>query len=90
MEKGKIYELVCGYVDESCMIKEELAIKNEFAEGTECYQLYEQVYQANQKICERLEEDECQEVEIIINNMFDIMRIIALRMYDYGKGICDE
>ena len=90
MEKGQIYELVCGSIQESCMTEEEKSIINEFAEGTECYRLYEQVYQANRKICERLEEDECQEVEVIINNMFDIMQIIAFRMYDYGRGIYNE
>lgn len=90
MEKGKIYELVCGSIEESCMTEEECGIINEFAEGTECYQLYEQVYQANRKVCELLQEEECQEVEVIINNMFDIMKIIAFRMYDYGRGIDNE
>ncbi len=60
-------------------------IVNEYDENSLCEKKYEEIFKANQKLCERLgvvEEDD--DVECIINNFFDITKHLCLKMYDYG------
>lgn len=86
MNKEYIYDLMTGQV-----IQEQVSaagynvIKDEFAEGERCAALYEQVYLSKRNLCERLKENEVTEVENIITDMFEITRILALQMYEYGK-----
>ena len=61
------------------------AIEDEFAKGKECCLLYEGVYQAGRNLCERLGEDEDSDVEIILNGMERINRLVSLKMYEYGR-----
>jgi hypothetical protein len=42
------------------------------------------VYEAKQRILERLEENEDADIETIIRNMEAISEILALKIYDYG------
>lgn len=50
--------------------------------------LYEGIYQAERNLCERLGEDENEDVETILNGMERITRILAMKMYEYGKYGC--
>ena len=63
---------------------EDMDLVDEFVEGKPCFELYEHVCDANKRICERLGVQEDKDVEIIINCMDDIGRILAMKMYDYG------
>lgn len=47
--------------------------------------MYEGVYQAGRNLCERLGEDEDSDVEIILNGMERINRLVSLKMYEYGR-----
>ena len=47
--------------------------------------MYEGVYQAGRNLCERLGEDEDEDVEIILNGMERITRLVSLKMYEYGR-----
>lgn len=63
-------------------------VKNAFAPGTACNELYRQIYHANRRLCQRLGQiDEDPDVELIINNFMEINRILCLEMYRYGKKI---
>ena len=60
-------------------------MEDEFAEGRkECGELYAKVYAANRRICRRLKTEEDADVEGIVDNMFRITKILALKMYDCG------
>ena len=60
-------------------------ITNEFAEGAECSRLYEQVYEAERRLEERLGvEGHDKDVEQIICAMSDIQRHLCFKMYEYG------
>ena len=60
-------------------------VENLFEEDACCMKLYAQVYDANQRLCERLGVvDEDDDVEIIISNMMDIERIVSMKMFEYG------
>lgn len=91
IDTRRIYELMTGQVVESDISEEERAvIKDEFADGERCAAIYEQIYHEKRNLCERLQEDEITEVENMITDMFEITRILALQMYEYGRMRLDE
>ncbi len=86
MQKELIYDKMNGFLTEGMSsLQGGAAIEDEFAEGKECCLLYEGVYQAGRNLCERLGEDEDSDVEIILNGMERINRLVSLRMYEYGR-----
>lgn len=61
-------------------------VENAFAPGGDCDRLYRQVYEANCRLCDRLgKNDGDPDVELIINNLLQINRILSLKMYHYGR-----
>lgn len=60
-------------------------VENMFTQGSECDTLYGEVFDAYERIknrlCVKAEDDDC---ELIINSLMDIGRIVAYRMYEYG------
>lgn len=48
--------------------------------------LYSRVYDANVRLCERLGVEEDTDVNIIIDSMNEITRILVMKMYDYGAN----
>ena len=89
MQKEQIFEKMNGFLtEELLLLPEQHIIEDEFAEGKECCLLYEGIYQAERNLCERLGEDENEDVEAILNGMERITRILAMKMYEYGKYWC--
>lgn len=87
-KQEKIYELVNGYFTEEVPAKVDgIHIENEFKGGSECSNLYEEVYALKAKINDRLSTDEDEDLEHLIDCMESINRIIALKMYTYGAKI---
>lgn len=80
-----IYDSLNGDLIEEYRCK---GVENLFAEGSECLELYGQIYEASLRICERLEpgkdKEEDEDTEIMINSMLKMMEIVALKMYEYG------
>ena len=86
MQKEQIFEKMNGFLAEgSHSLSEQADIEDEFAEGKECCLLYEGVYQAERNLCERLGEDEDEDVEAILNGMERITKLLAMKMYEYGR-----
>jgi predicted site-specific integrase-resolvase len=52
--------------------------------------LYQEVFDANRRLCERLGVDEDKDIEHLINNMQDIAKILAMKMFDYGMRVQQE
>ena len=78
-----IYDTLTGSLKEEYSIP---GVENAFESGSLCDRLYEQVYQANIRLCDRLGQiDEDPDVEIIINNLMEICRHLSLKMYRYGQ-----
>ncbi len=84
MQKELVYDKMNGFLAEGMASIPE-GIEDEFAEGKECCLLYEGVYQAGRNLCERLGEDEDEDVETILNGMERITRLVSLKMYEYGR-----
>ena len=59
-------------------------IPNAFAAGEPCQMLYQQIYEAKCRLCDRLGEDEDADVECILDRFFEINRELCLRMYHLG------
>lgn len=86
MRGEMIYNIINGFYDSNAVsIPENLKFTDAFAEGTECSELANKMYQAKVNICEKLGEDEDVDLEIIFDSMEAIMKIISLKMYEYGK-----
>ena len=86
MQKELIYDKMNGFLTDGLpSLAEGTVVEDEFAEGKECCLLYEGVYQAGRNLCERLGEDEDSDVEIILNGMERINRLVSLKMYEYGR-----
>ncbi|MDE6908563.1 MAG: hypothetical protein K2P21_10455 [Lachnospiraceae bacterium] len=84
-EKQRIFQLMNGTWDlEKYPVPEAGMVENEFEEGSVCSILYEEVYNANRRICERLGVEEDRDVELIIGNLLKIGEYQSMRMYDYG------
>ena len=86
MQKELIYDKMNGFLTDGLpSLAEGTVVEDEFAEGKECCLLYEGVYQAERNLCERLGEDEDEDVEAILNGMERIARVLAMKMYEYGR-----
>ncbi len=82
-----IYNLVCGNFNlKDFYIPESNIVKNEFEEGSPCSEGYRRMLDAYARVCKRLgsPEWEDEDVEVIINELLDISRLVALKMFDYG------
>ena len=76
-----IYDLVNGA---RIRQPEDPRVENLFATGRECEKLYNDVYEANLRLCQRLGVEEDADVEIIINSLLRIGELVGKRMYCYG------
>ena len=74
--RDMIYDVVIGAVEEGNANPE---VKTVFGEDSLCEKLYEEIYQTKEKLSQRLgkEGEEDADIEKIINNMFDICRIVG-------------
>ena len=83
--RDMIYDVVIGAVEED---SDNPAVKTVFGEDSLCEKLYEEIYQTKEKLSQRLgkEGEEDADIEKIINNMFDICRIVGNKMYEYGMS----
>lgn len=83
--KELIFDLMIGSLDiERFPCPASQIVANEYEDGRECEKLYGEVYEANQRICERMGVEEDDDVTTILNCMDNIARILAYKMFDYG------
>ena len=85
-KKKLIYNLMIGSYDLQALPDSAKTImENEFAPGSECDKLYSEVYEANRRVCSRLQEEEDKDVELIIANLMKISELLSSKMFDYGR-----
>ena len=78
---NKVYDLLTG---EEVPVAGLPVVENMFADGRTCEELYTAVYEANLRLCERLGMQEDPDVELIINSLLHISRLVGLKMFQYG------
>ena len=85
LTKNLIYDRMSGLLNENQYLAGPLnVVQDEFVDGLFCGQAYDEVFAANQRLCQRLGVQADQDLEIIINNLLAISRHLSLKMYDYG------
>lgn len=80
MDAEKIYLSMLGELTEP-----EPGVQNAFAPGQPCAKLYRQIYEAKCRLCDRLGEEENEDLESILDCFFEINRQMCLRMYRLGR-----
>lgn len=89
--KEAVFEMMNGTYDlERFPIEESMLIQDEFADGMCCEHMYEEVYQAKQRLYKRIGTTEDADVELIIANLQEIGHHLAMKMYDYGEKFSDK
>lgn len=85
-----IYNIINGFYDRNTFsVSEDIELEEMFQEGSESGQLLEKMYQAKRNLSDKYTEDENVELEIIFDCMEQIMKIVSLKMFDYGKMQAD-
>ena len=84
-KKNLIYDLMNGslVLDEVKDLWKDQVV-DEFAKGSYCSELYEEVYQAKVSLCDRLGVQEDNDIETIMSNLTLIGRHLSMKMFDYG------
>ncbi len=77
----RVYDLLTG---ECSPTANDPIVENMFAEGRICEELYNDVYEANLRLCERLGVQEDVDVELIINSLLRISKLLSRKMFQYG------
>lgn len=76
-----VYDTLTGVLNEEHCLPE---VENAFAPGEPCDQMYADVYDAYQRICEQYGISCGKDIERIIDLMFRIARELGYKMYAYG------
>ena len=79
----EVYDTLLGeYVDGA----EVPGVQNIYAPGGPCDRNYTAMLEAYERLCRRLNcRDEDPDVEIIIDSLLENQRMIALKMFEYGR-----
>lgn len=83
--KKEIYAKMSGQLVKDVVVEAgDYPVEDEFT-GKKCEKLYERAYEANRRICKRLNksEEEDEDVEIIIDSLIEIVDIIQNRVRVY-------
>lgn len=77
-----VYDRLLGH---SLLSTDAYRVENLFEEGSRCDELYQQIYEANLRLCQRLGAEEDRDVQEIIDAFWEITRLVGEKMYHYGK-----
>lgn len=88
-EKKKIiYNLMRGSYELTMLPDEaKTIVESEMSPGHDCEKLYEEVYNANRRLCNRLQVQEDKDIELIITNLLKMGEELSMKMFDYGADI---
>lgn len=82
MDAEKVYLSILGELVEPLP-----GVENAFAPGQPCEGLYQEIFDANRRLCQRLGVEEDADVECIVDCFFEITRELCLRMYRMGAKL---
>ena len=79
----QVYETMWGQLIDKYAVP---GVEDAFCEGSRCGQLYEQMLEAYERVCDRLGvEGEDPDVETIVGALLEMDRILCLKMFGYGE-----
>ena len=78
----EIYNSLLGITSEECRLP---WVDSIFPPGTECFQAYQTMFDAYQRLLLRLnQEEDDPDLEEMVNSMLDYSRAAGLKMFEYG------
>lgn len=78
-----IYQTLIGVMNEEYCVA---GVENLFVEGSECDCAYDQMLEAYARLRNRLGvQNEDADVEMIIHSLMKIERLVAIKMFEYGR-----
>ena len=77
-----IYDRLLGH---NLLETDAYRVENLFEEGSRCDALYQDIYEANLRICHRLGVEEDRDVQTLIDSFWEITRLVGERMYRHGQ-----
>lgn len=83
--KELIYDLANGALDlKNYPVPESELVENEYEEGKPCYEWYEQMHDAYERVCNRLGKSgsEDADLEVMVDSLLAIGRFLSMKMYD--------
>lgn len=75
-----VYDRVMGFSEQTIP---GIPAENMFAEGAACDRLYEQLYEARLRICQRLGEED-QDLVLMMDCFDQMIRLVAEKMFECG------
>jgi len=82
----KVWLKMVGAYSELHPDPDQFQVPCEYANGAPCWQLYEQILDARNRLCERFGIDpEDRDLDIILSSYEEINQIFGIKMYQYGK-----
>lgn len=79
MDAEKVYLSMLGE-----LVRPLPGIPNVFGPGMPCEKLYQQIYEAKCRLCDRLNTDEDPDVESVLDCFWELNRELCLQMYRLG------
>ena len=84
--EDKIAEMVYNrLLGHNLMETEVYQVENLFEEGSRCDELYQEIYEANLRLCQRLGVEEDRDIQTIIDAFWEINRLVGEKMYRHGQ-----
>ena len=79
----EVYDTLLGEMIDGAEVP---GVENIYVTGGSCDRNYNAMLEAYERLCRRLNRrDEDPDVEIIIESLLENQRLIALKMFEYGK-----
>lgn len=89
--KNVIYQLVTGTRNlEEYPAEESRYVANAFAEGEPCADRYREIFETENRLCERLGVENDPDVDMLADGFLEIMEIVSKKMFDYGMLLKEE
>ena len=82
--KEMIYDWMNGIYGENNTMIKGLYVENEFADGGFCDKVYNDIYNANIRLNDKLGNDNDHDIECIISGYRTLMKYFSMKMFDYG------
>lgn len=80
-----VFDLMNGSLNlKEYPVPESNYVRNEYEEGKPCEELYSEAFHLKQHLFDRLDSEDDEEVERLVDCLLEIGNIASMKMFDYG------
>lgn len=77
----EIYTSLLGVANEDSALD---WVENAFSPGSPCFDANEEIWEARLRLCERLGLEDDRDVQILVDNFYDVQEYLCRKMFLYG------